>query len=335
MSAFFNYIVFINIFFPLDVSTLIPVLPYVLAHGNWEGVHCREKSRYPASCPDGITEDLCRVNASCLLWERGKFKRNVDNETRSFAPCEATDAPGVVDRGQWIPESSCYKGWLTARDIIGRLKKKKIVFVGDSMVRQAFHRLIWYIRGLRDVIEHYYHRDAIYQAAGFEDEFIFGSSRHSPTIDIQYVWAPSSIPLQRILDLKAHAVIIGLMYWRQNDTLSADLIHLDAIHKVTKLFWLGTPAQDPSKRKGDAYFAERNSNLRNWVSKRPGSSFVALDIIAANSVFRRNAGDGIHFQCATVLYHKPADYSSIKSPDNGDCQDLFNLNVVQLIMNSL
>lgn len=52
--------------------------------------------------------------------------------------------------------------WLGRAEIEQCARGKLLVFQGDSLTRQLFNRLIWWVRGIPSVVEQYYHNDAYY-----------------------------------------------------------------------------------------------------------------------------------------------------------------------------
>jgi hypothetical protein len=202
----------------------------------------------------------------------------------------------------------------------------------------VFQRLIWYIRGLKEIIEHYYHENAIYTVQGTDDSFLITNHPKSndtrAEIDIRFIWAPGYVPVQQIIDIRADIAIIGLMYWRHDNLSDVPAALNNVINNVTKLFWLGTPAQEGKDVK---FYAERNSIMRSWAAQGQKRAYVALELLASSNTFSRNQVDGVHFQCSTlsIPFGQAVEYANIKTPRDGDCRDLFNLNIVQLILNAM
>ena len=52
--------------------------------------------------------------------------------------------------------------WLGRAEIEECARGKLLIFQGDSLTRQLFNRLIWWVRGIPSVVEHYYQEDAYY-----------------------------------------------------------------------------------------------------------------------------------------------------------------------------
>ena len=58
--------------------------------------------------------------------------------------------------------SSLPMRWLGRAEIEECARGKLLIFQGDSLTRQLFNRLIWWVRGIPSVVEHYYQEDAYY-----------------------------------------------------------------------------------------------------------------------------------------------------------------------------
>ena len=52
--------------------------------------------------------------------------------------------------------------WLGRAEIEQCARGRLLIFQGDSLTRQLFNRLIWWVRGIPAVVEHYYQEDAYY-----------------------------------------------------------------------------------------------------------------------------------------------------------------------------
>ncbi|KAG2496714.1 hypothetical protein HYH03_005127 [Edaphochlamys debaryana] len=83
--------------------------------------------------------------------------------------CLGTDEPGTWWAGQWHRRNISHDGGeacayyrVPRKKITKCLTGKKVWFLGDSFVRQLFLRLIWYLRGIEGIMEHYFHEPATY-----------------------------------------------------------------------------------------------------------------------------------------------------------------------------
>ena len=117
------------------------------------------------------------------------------------AGIEALWRPGTFFKGQWRSlENDGHGQWrvpLTSSSHARQLLHgKRILFHGDSVVRQIFMRLIWHLRGFGSIYEHYFHQDAFYMANETHDYFgIQPFSEHDPYVHNStflafFIWEP-------------------------------------------------------------------------------------------------------------------------------------------------
>jgi hypothetical protein len=57
-----------------------------------------------------------------------------------------------------IVREYCEYHWFCPEEMYSALENYVLIFIGDSILRQMFNRLIWHHRGLQEIIEHYYHQ---------------------------------------------------------------------------------------------------------------------------------------------------------------------------------
>lgn len=136
-----------------------------------------------------------------------------------FANNGTSGVMGIWTTGvSWLPDASWQEhgyGWFSSSDVLSCLAGQLLVFEGDSLTRQAFLRLVWWLRGTTHMVEHYFSQHAAYTFSATDDSFvIFGEqpmrtfSRptdpraeaelvahlrrvHSPTsVSIAFRWAP-------------------------------------------------------------------------------------------------------------------------------------------------
>lgn len=224
--------------------------PGVLSSGSrWSLRSCTTRSRFP---PSNLSEVVAQPWAKpwlaysetpwtewmaglgfCALPREGRFSEPlVASRTCAcradwcraehdwFAPANGTsDAMGVWTTGvSWLPDARWQEhgyGWFSSSDVLSCLAGQLLVFEGDSLTRQAFLRLVWWLRGTTHLVEHYFSQHAAYTFNATDDNFvIFGEqpmrtySRptdpkaeaelvahlrrvHSPTsVSIAFRWAP-------------------------------------------------------------------------------------------------------------------------------------------------
>ncbi|KAG2492097.1 hypothetical protein HYH03_009589 [Edaphochlamys debaryana] len=106
------------------------------------------------------------TDAPGLDWEMKRRVGAGPHAPPNKTMCLHTDAPGYWWAGQWQPGAQqpqdCAWHRLPRRTIVDFLTGKKVWFHGDSQTRQIFFRLVGYIRGQEGVMEHYYHRAAVF-----------------------------------------------------------------------------------------------------------------------------------------------------------------------------
>lgn len=66
----------------------------------------------------------------------------------------------------WEPSVACAQsrrsGWVNFHGILACLAGRVLVFYGDSLTRQLFMRLVWWLRGIPALVEHYYNGHSLY-----------------------------------------------------------------------------------------------------------------------------------------------------------------------------
>lgn len=102
----------------------------------------------------------CGVDTCCPPWRDGVSWVN----GLRWDSKEAVSPPGCL--------AGLKMRWLGRAEIEQCLRGKLLVFQGDSLTRQLFNRLIWWVRGIPSVVEQYYQTDAYYAFSEEEgDEF--------------------------------------------------------------------------------------------------------------------------------------------------------------------
>ena len=74
-----------------------------------------------------------------------------------------------LSRDRWVQDVSCGAAEALGHDALPDgptlrrcLAGRSLVFIGDSLTRGLFLRLIWHVRRLPAIVEHYFHRHAAY-----------------------------------------------------------------------------------------------------------------------------------------------------------------------------
>jgi hypothetical protein len=73
------------------------------------------------------------------------------------------------------PMQTRHYTWLDRSDILQCLKGGSLLFEGDSLTREVYLRLIWWLRGLPSIAEHNFHRDSTFLFDKESDSFEFAS----------------------------------------------------------------------------------------------------------------------------------------------------------------
>lgn len=66
--------------------------------------------------------------------------------------CPDTDTSGTWQDEMWAP-AGCGLAWFTPAEAQQCLAGRRVLFVGDSMIRQLYLRLVRYLRGLPEGLE--------------------------------------------------------------------------------------------------------------------------------------------------------------------------------------
>ena len=100
-----------------------------------------------------------------------------------------------------IDPNYCEYHWYCPDEVFPVINDYVLVFIGDSLIRQLFNRLIWHYRGLQEIIEHYYHQDAHYCASLTNDMFSIRKITSmsdivdlgSSSIDLLFFWSTAGL----------------------------------------------------------------------------------------------------------------------------------------------
>jgi hypothetical protein len=303
------------------------------------------------------------------MWEEGKVllpkkKRNFQAIPR---PCRFHHLTykhrAGVSEGFYRYNDKCELTIYNPIDTDTILQKHLMVFFGDSMLRQLFHRLVWHLRGLEEVVEHYYHGHAIYARNATHDRFVVGEQdifgqKHTglpmephevlqnPSILMIFIFEPvlkDTTHVKRLLQPTylpdyQKVLVSGIHYWlkdRTNDTLIMQSMN-DSIAIP--------PPPAESKRKpvipiwypsGATQFHTRHMAFLAYA-KGLGYHILPSIELADTKVFLPNRKDQVHYQCAyTTWLHEPLTLDGYKTPPDADCRDLYNLNLIEMSLNIL
>lgn len=319
------------------------------------GVNC-----YPDAC--GVrcpfhagNSSICGLGTTdrCLLWQNGMFifPSGRDEPTSQRDPtsqreptskphsCKgSSDSDGTFVGGVWVPKV-CRLGIFSSFDALAALDRKKIVFAGDSMIRQLFMRFVAHLRGFDSFVEAFvFHRNAVYLRNATHDvlctteyldcDGVIGFVR--PSLTAHFVWSPDTISYDLVTQVQRRRkdviVVLGLLYHLGNHSM--DQKKLKMVHRLSEaamqLFWIATPETTAF----NASYSERNAKMRRWASQSTKVQVLAFDKLRAAGPYRE--ANGPHFQCKPDLSKPPEQQAPC-----ADLRDTLNWSLIQLILNNL
>jgi len=227
------------------------------------------------------------------------------------------------------------------------------------MLRQLFVRFVFHQRGLSEVVEHRfepvmrgwcYWRNDTHDLLQISDTCEAPHALEQPSFLLQFFWDTNAYPsASRVVaalhrgGLPKRAAVMGINYWRNGDAGITEHPQFEpltaAISPPQNFFWYPVP------RVGDTAttFAERNAFYRNWTRAR-GGQVLPTDRMHATGAFQLRSdfvGDpDPHYMCdwrrrlSEPLVAESCE-EAVKTPPGGDCRDLYNLNLVQMMLSRL
>jgi len=315
----------------------------------------------------------CGINTCCPSWREG-----------ACWMCGLRWNDGAA-----VSPTGCADGLRMRRlgraDVERCLRGKLLVFQGDSLTRQLFNRLIWWLRGVPANLEHYYQRDAYYSfSERFGDELIIRQMADAK------IWNHLHAALTGNATLDPDHAHILLMHFRNSRWSETDGNIAGGRFLLRSLCDETRPdACVVHERRGGPGRYTRGigwgvapivgvvqGQMGRIAVHRPrpdnqGYDFATLSVGALaesaplplyrNVVCMNSDGTGGlnwtqatprfihhghinhlpplcehndgHFQCSFNSIAKAPSF--FKRPLNGDCRDLANLNVMQMILTSL
>ena len=255
--------------------------------------------------------------------------------------------------------------WYSPLEAQQCLAGKRVTFAGDSMVRQMYVRLINYIRGFSQHAEHKFHHHSSYQNNGTHDLFLALGS-HFPhrqvrglrlepegwrkTMELEFLWQTKHLlPVTAIQAQQPDVLVTSVMYHTHDNFSEVDvsdwLLNLAQSTSLQGVYWVAGPVRAEWKQHVSALHLARDSKVRGAVQAFKAGDFadsmdahvLPLDIMAQAGPYEREP-TGPHFGCifGNVDVESPLEAGMfVKQPPNGDCRDLLNLNLVQLLLNSI
>jgi len=111
-------------------------------------------------------------------------------------------------------QSGAYR---TPPNLAVTLGGKRILFYGDSMVRQIFIRLVYMVREIQPVMDPWFHSDATYVLDSKNDTLFIGSDFIAPpslqTFIGQFVWDPKFERYHEVNTSEWDLVVASPLYW--------------------------------------------------------------------------------------------------------------------------
>ncbi|KAJ9448195.1 hypothetical protein DIPPA_03911 [Diplonema papillatum] len=266
---------------------------------------------------------------------------------------QANDVEATL--GFSLPKCSLHM--FSRNDILSLLKGKRVLFTGDSMMRQMYIRLIAFLRGETVIGEHYYHTDSYYAINDDEDvlKVMEGLPKQqllksgAPLFEMLYMWDPFPQKFKRSFSaIKPDIHFSSFMYWwKGKDPFSSIDGYLSAIASHAKregsayqFYFLTTPWTAPHTFGGveDDRRVPRNEYVASRIADRREAERLAnlhvLDFaaFAATRIFKKTP-DGIHYMCIwRPGYPKQVQKREQKIKVNG-CSDPVNYHWVNVMLN--
>ena len=254
------------------------------------------------------------------MWQTGRFLSQAESQTFTYGTSKSCHnyTTGHFFQGKWT--NDCGVRWLQPDELRSALQGKSFVFEGDSLVRQLFLRLIFHVRGIPEIVEHPFHSDAVYAFNGTHDIFTVGTTFHpdelpNPTFIAQFDWNPGVANYPSPF-ANYTLRVFGFHYWINDATF---------LQRVLKF---GDDKRDLHMTTPPT---EQNFDAKNrWVSQKP---HLPLETMFQTQVFRRNEEDNLHFGCTFLtLTAQQLTGGTIRAPISGDCRDMINLNMIQMMI---
>ncbi|KAJ3024719.1 UNVERIFIED_CONTAM: hypothetical protein HDU68_007856 [Siphonaria sp. JEL0065] len=382
------------------MSTYVETNRYI----EYKGLQCLRTSELPKlPCPFGG----CTTGSRCVSWGSGVvppwFSFQQSSSSAKFRRVKKdTDLEYSMsnDRIHMVPNHETSTGTkyhiFTQNQALQCLQGRRIILTGDSMLRQTFFRLIFWLRGFPTTVEHYFHNHAEYTLyKNGSDELHVGDISQSwpersadgeagGVFRLLFTWDPeikdtnttekfhpSTTTHNKKRDTEVvvsvgtydmDVIVPGYSYHFKTileEKLSRKAIDFanltrerESTNHPVAVYWYMAPVL-----KDWAQLEYRNAALRamiqrlnvNGIGAMKSKSMFVLpsDFFAATGNFQRNSinhTDGknatvkdLHYQCS-YLSHWPFDplrNDRVKTPVDGDCRDLFNYNLIQVLLNSL
>lgn len=312
---------------------------------------------YPGPrCP---LRSSCLPQSNCTAWQHGAFnwsmlslamyqlpklpdvvphtgQGRVVVGKESQASCVQLDQPGSWYYGHWkySKAAKCSLHHFYPHHIHECLAGKRVLFIGDSIARQKFSRLVALLRNFPEQIERYHHVDSIYRSNSTHDLLLYlphstpdafkNSTLASSTIkvgdqpldlEIGFLWTPKSIDVQRILSYKPTTIIATLAYhkWESKDLEQGLRDLVSAAVKagqasppslVEHIFWTAPPRKANDDKSARKKMKEHNDRMRDAVQDLQNTTagsgldlqILPMDKMADGAPFTRLVENSAHNQ---------------------------------------
>jgi hypothetical protein len=272
---------------------------------------------------------------------------------------------GVWEGSHWIPDKWPERPYriFSPAEANMCLKDKTIFFIGDSMVRQAYVRLIHFLRGVPTACEHVWN-----WGTSFYGAYKNGTDYYQPACDGRVCTYPSdplykiifewhddknpSVNIDRILDRKPDIAIHGLVYW-----LNPEEDFTGVRNEIRRLYdsgWDGALSwfMTPERVLRDHTYKWRNSEMRKFIAEFREETGKAINGIPVDQICTPRSGctldrnrrpikspwPDVHWMChfdSPYPQPIPPGLGGMKFPPGPDARDLFNFNLVQLWLNGI
>ncbi len=373
-----------------------------LAH--YPGAHCPLPGQCPPAHADSLGAESVSTNGPCLHWGTGTLPYSLQppawpdiSEARSSLQLESDwDCDGTWTGDRWLPNVPVGRNdgrkvdraaqprpyrFFTPKDMHTCLIGKRIFIQGDSMMRQLFHRIIHYSRGIPSSAEKYYQgMMSMYTVfANGTDSWALPLVGNASDItreqdeiegvlfrvffDFQGRIDESNdiySNLQKLVSLDADAAIVGMNYWYPHSYDFSRLPEVLDRFLVDSswpgiMSWYSTPQEYGTQ--DNWWHVGQSALMRTYTTDRrlrEGRRLHTLPVdrmvIRADERGAPQRNCGIHAWPSTECVHDAhfgcgildqwelptrAGLEGFKAPYGYDCRDMFNLNVLQVWLNSI
>ena len=327
----------------------------------YHGQNCYSMSNLPQCAT--LFPKLCEHNTTCVLWQTGAFSEphlstlatsphptpsNISNHCHRFGRGGLNKTDYQFMEGVWH-SFNCMFDKPGSTELRRQLTGKYVVFIGNSIIRQLFLRLVWQIRGIEEVIEHYFHRSAVYVFNATHDFLAIGSTYTSlsqplngtgsfgtftPLFVAEFHWDSGGQFFSVNNTLHIHSlvqlVVLGFPYSYKNTLPSAAIASIEnvtnTIFPIPFLFvTMPIPVYLQFNHGGNLTI------INHWIEHHY-PYYLPLAEMAETKIFLTNIMDGIHFQCGFLKLLQKQVNAEMKMPASGDCRDRMNLNLIWMMI---